>query len=430
MTAGRRPGLARRRRTLGFTQESLADALGADRSTVARWERGQCAPQPYHRSKLCELLRVGPDELDGLLEADAAITWGGESPGPGRVPQGRVIGPTVVIPDVSSGELEDMNRRELLRLLSIAGTALSVPDLTADAYAADFEHISQHEQLNSYLWRVYALAESKRTVYPVVRRQLDLLTGSLHRARSSAVHKRLCVATADLLQLAGEIFFDVDRYTDAAHCYKLAADAGKEAGAFDMWACALTRHAYIGMYERRFEYVIPILDGAAQVAGRGDGQLATRHWVAAVRAEAYAGLGDYDACERALDEAEKVKTLSGPVMPGGWLRFDGSRLAEERGSCYAVLGRADLASEALTKALGATASPRRRGSILTDLAALGVQTKDLDRVVEYGGQAVELAEQTRSSGYVGRKLLRLRTQLAPLISDSRAAQLSDRIAQL
>ena len=46
MTAGRRPRLAKRRRTRGLTQESLATALGADRSTVARWERGQCDPSP------------------------------------------------------------------------------------------------------------------------------------------------------------------------------------------------------------------------------------------------------------------------------------------------------------------------------------------------------------------------------------------------
>ena len=256
------------------------------------------------------------------------------------------------------------------------------------------------------------------------------MTGSLHRAHSSAAHQRLCAATGDLFQLAGEIFFDSDQYTDAAHCYKLAADAGKEGDAFDLWASALTRHAYLGMYERRFEDVTPILVGAAMVAGRGDGQLSTRYWVSAVQAEAYAGLGDIDACQRALDEAEQVKTLTGPVMPGGWLRFDGSRLAEERGTCYAALERADLASEALTKALDMATSPRRRGSILTDLASLGVQTKDLDRVLDYGLQAVELAEQTRSSGYIGRKLQGLRTRLASLSSDGRAAQLSDRIAQL
>jgi hypothetical protein len=87
---------------------------------------------------------------------------------------------------------------------------------------------------HSHLWQVFALSESKRSVYPVVRRQLDLLTGSLHQAHSSAAHKRLCVLTGDLLQLAGEIFFDADRYTDAAHCYKLAVDASKEADAFDL----------------------------------------------------------------------------------------------------------------------------------------------------------------------------------------------------
>lgn len=430
MTAGRRFRLAKRRRTRGFTQESLATALGADRSTVARWERGQCDPQPYHRSKLCELLQISPDELDELLTIDAAGIQRHASPTQRRVLQGRVIASTVATPDAGSDELEDMNRRELLRLLSIAGTLVAVPNPVTDEHVDDSEWISQYEQLNSHLWQVYALSESKRPVYPVVRQQLNLLTGSLDCAQSSAAHKRLCVATGDLLQLAGEIFFDADRYTDAAHCYKLAADASKEGDAFDLWACALTRHAYLGVYEGRFEDVTPILQGAARVARRGDGQLSTRHWVAAVQAEAYAGLGDLDACQRALDQAEQVKALTEPVMPGGWLRFDGSRLAEERGTCYAALGRADLASEALAKALDTATSPRRRGSILTDLAALGVQTRDLDRVLDYGGQAIKLAEQTRSSGYIGRKLQGLRTQLAPLSSNNRAAQLSDRIAQL
>ncbi|WP_344904577.1 transcriptional regulator [Actinomadura meridiana] len=336
----------------------------------------------------------------------------------------------MVTPDVGSDELEDMNRRELLRLLSTAGTLIAVPDIVVDGHADDLEQISQYEQLNSHLWQVYALSESKRTVYPVVRQQLDLLTRRLDRSHSSATHKRICAATSDLLQLTGEIFFDANRYTDATHCYKLAADASKEGEAFDLWACALTRLAYLSMYERRFDDVTPILEGAARVARHGDGQLATRHWVAAVQAEAHAGRRDLEACERALDKAELVRALTWPVMPGGWLRFDGSRLAEERGTCYSALGRADLASEALTEALNTATSPRRRGSILTDLAALGVQTRDLDRVLDCGGQAVELAERTRSSGYIGRKLQGLRTQLTPLSSDNRAAQLSDRIAQL
>ena len=430
MAAGRRARLAMRRRTRGFSQESLAAELNADRSTVARWERGQCAPQPCHRAKLCHLLQVTPDELDELLTPDPPPGQAQISARPAETLKGRVIGHALITSGETSDELDDMNRRELLRLLSIAGTLVAVPTVADDARADDSEQIDQYEALNSHLWQVFALSESKRTVYPVVRRQLDLLTGSLHQAHSSTAHKRLCVLTGDLLQLAGEIFFDADRYTDAAHCYKLAADASKEAGAFDLWACALARHAYLGMYERRFRDVTPVLEGAARVARHGDSQLSTRHWVAAVQAEAYAGLGNLDACQRALDSAEQVQSLTGPVMPGGWLRFDGSRLAEERGTCYAALGRTDLAAEALTGALRDTTSLRRRGSILADLAALGVQARDLDQVLEYGEQAADLAEQTRSSGYIGRKLQGLRHELAPLLSDPRAAQLSDRIAQL
>ncbi|GAA2422703.1 hypothetical protein GCM10010191_38160 [Actinomadura vinacea] len=404
--------------------------LEADRSTIARWERGQCDPQPYHWAKLCGLLQVTSDKLDELLMPEPGAGQTELASGSVETLQGRVIGHAVVAPGGTFDELEDMNRRKLLRLLSIAGTLVTVPNLADDARADDSEQLYQYELLNSHLWQVFALSESKRTVYPVIRQQLDLVTGSLHQAHSSSAHKRLCVLTGDLLQLAGEIFFDADRYTDAAHCYKLAADAGKEAGAFDLWACALTRHAYLGIYERQFSDVTPVLEGAARLARRGDSQLSTRHWVAAVQAQTYAGIGDFDACRRALDFAEQVQALSGSDMPGGWLRFDGGRLDEERGACYAALSRTDLATQALTNALGKATSLRRRGSILADLATLGLQARDLDQVFDYGGQAIDLAEQTRSSGYVGRKLQGLRGELAPLMSDPRASQLSERITQL
>ena len=101
----------------------------------------------------------------------------------------------------------------------------------------------------------------------------------------------------------------------------------------DLWACALTRHAFIGLYgDQCYEKTAPLVELARDVARRGDPQLSTRHWVPAVQAEVFAAIGDLDSCRRALDEAEEVHSLPGPVHNGGWLRFDGSRLAEERGS--------------------------------------------------------------------------------------------------
>jgi tetratricopeptide (TPR) repeat protein len=284
-------------------------------------------------------------------------------------------------------------------------------------------------ELNTYLWKVFGLSDSKQAVYPMARHQLGLLAKGLGESQSDASRQQLCALVGDLYQLAGEIFFDANRYTDAAHCYTLAASASKEARAFDMWACALTRHAFVELYERRFAVAAPILSAASQVAERGDSQLSTRYWVAAVQAEVHAGLGDLDATRRALDNAEQVHNLSGQLHNGGWLRFDGSRLAEERGTCYLALGRPDLAEQALTAALSQQLSLRRRGAVLAELAALGAERRDLDRVGHYTRAALELASQT-GSGYIGRKLEGVKSRLVPLMADARASALHQQISAL
>jgi tetratricopeptide (TPR) repeat protein len=333
-------------------------------------------------------------------------------------------------------ELDDMNRRELLRLLSVTGTLVALPpveDASADdsaVHLAETTDVEQYEALNTHLWQVFSLSTSKRLVYPLVRQQLGLLTEALERSHSQAMHQRLCILAGDLFQLAGEICFDGNRYTDAAHCYTLAATASKEATAYDLWACALTRHAFIGLYERRFADITSMLAAASSIAAHGDSSLATRYWVAAVQAEAYAGLGDFTACTRALDRAEAVSALGGQITQSGWLRFDGSRLPEERGTCYISLGRPELAEAALSEALDQGISLRRRGSVLSDLAMLGIQRRDVEQIVHYGGIAVELAMQTGSSGYIGRKLDGLQLKLRPLLSDARVANLNGQIGQL
>jgi transcriptional regulator with XRE-family HTH domain len=63
----RRAELVRRRVLRGFTQEALAEHLGVERSTVARWERDTVTPQPWVRSRLAAALAVTADQLNALL---------------------------------------------------------------------------------------------------------------------------------------------------------------------------------------------------------------------------------------------------------------------------------------------------------------------------------------------------------------------------
>jgi hypothetical protein len=328
-----------------------------------------------------------------------------------------------------------MHRRELFRLLSVAGVAVVIPaantagDLSA-SMVPEPGNVRQYTKLNSQLWELFVMARTKRLIYPLVHDQLNVLIDQLGRSHPAAVHRQLCVLLCDLFQLAGEIFFDGDQYTDAAHCYSLAASVGRESLSYDRWACALTRQAFVNMYDKQYLDAASVLSAAARVARNGDSQLSTRQWIAAVQAQAYAQLGEGTACQRALGSADQVLGMKGQVNPGGWLRFDGSRLSEEHGTCYLALGQAGLAEAKLTEGLSRTVSLRRRGSLLTDLALLGVQQQDLDQLLLYGGEAADVAERTESSGYVGRKLQILQAQIEPQLADAKVAQLHDRITQL
>lgn len=188
------------------------------------------------------------------------------------------------------------------------------------------------------------------------------------------------------------------------------------------------------MSEHRYHQAAHMLGVAERLAGRGNKALSTRHWVASVQAEAHAGLGDLKACERALGRAEEVRELTPDSVNGGWLRFDGSRLAEERGARYVRLGRLDLAESTLREALQHTAlasgkALRRRGAVLTDLAAIGVKRRDPEQAVSYGREAVELARLS-SSGYIARRLRDLCDEFGHLSRDHRVAELGAEIATL
>jgi tetratricopeptide (TPR) repeat protein len=420
----------------------LADRANVSRDLVGKLEQGR--RQTARISSLVSLACALDVELAALVTRATPVPETIARPGDRRPGDGAAIRERATTMPAASGlvkggqgypEINDMNRRELLRLLAIAGASLAPLGVCVDwdrlehgarKACLDAATVDEYAALNARLWNIFAASQTKSVTFPVVNSQLGVLMNAFPQANGSAMRQRLCSLIADLLQLAGEILFDANRYTDATHCYTLAATASKEAEAFDLWACAMTRHAFVGVYERQFDKALPMLMLAADLARNGDSTLSTRHWVSAVQAHAFAGLGEVDACEKALDYAEHVHQLTGQVHTGGWLRFDGSRLAEERGTCYVELQRPQLAEAALNEALRQNLSTRRRGGVLTDLATTGAQCRDLDRILTYASTALDTARQT-GSGVIGRKLQDLQAYLTPFLSDSRIRRLNTEI---
>jgi DNA-binding XRE family transcriptional regulator len=77
MVAKRR-SFAQARRVAGYTQESLAERLGVDRTTVARWESGEYTPQPWLRPKIAEALGLSLNACSALVDGGGVAECVGE----------------------------------------------------------------------------------------------------------------------------------------------------------------------------------------------------------------------------------------------------------------------------------------------------------------------------------------------------------------
>lgn len=55
--------LKQARLTKDLTQQQIAIAVGVSRTTVRKWEAGQCSPRARHVPKLCRALDLAPHEL-------------------------------------------------------------------------------------------------------------------------------------------------------------------------------------------------------------------------------------------------------------------------------------------------------------------------------------------------------------------------------
>ncbi|MGH3529616.1 MAG: helix-turn-helix transcriptional regulator, partial [Pseudonocardiaceae bacterium] len=99
---GRRRRLIGTRKAAGFSQERLAEAVGVERSTVRRWERGETCPQPWARPKLARALGISDQALSELL---------GE---PGEPDQGVASAPGPITEKISSLHRRDFSQHTVV----------------------------------------------------------------------------------------------------------------------------------------------------------------------------------------------------------------------------------------------------------------------------------------------------------------------------
>ncbi|MEU0100994.1 helix-turn-helix domain-containing protein [Streptomyces sp. NPDC006267] len=275
----RRRRFAERRKACGYNQEEFAEAVGADRSTVQRWESGKNDPQPWQRPKIAKALKVTAGELDTLLIPDAYV--------PLQPPSGWLSVP----PPSSDDEFDAFELARRVAASGVGNETLSRLENSFDELAMKYpatppqellERVRKHSAYVAHLMDARMTLAEQRRLY-VVGGWFQLLGATLHidLNQEHAATARLQTA-ATLAQHAGHREIE-------AWCYET-----------DAW-----RVLTDGEYGRALE-----LSKVAQELAPAGSSVAIQATAQEGRARARLG----EATET-YDAIERVQQMSGALVP-------------------------------------------------------------------------------------------------------------------
>ncbi|MGX7829092.1 helix-turn-helix transcriptional regulator [Actinokineospora sp. 24-640] len=349
----RRQRLAARRKSLGFSQEALAERLEVDPKTIRRWENGTSEPQPWLWPKLARHLQVSSEQLELLLGEAAAA--------------------------------DDVDERvDFARTRSGSVDLMTAARLRSQVQALDERY--DREPSSSLL------ADAGHCLG-----QIMLLRA---KAAGSRVRRELLAAEAESATLMGQLVWDASQRRDNASAHRYfdqAVTAAQQAHDPVTESFALLRKSFVALYgEQDAVRGLALCERTARsAAGASDvlTGLATLH-----AAEAHAMLGGQNACERALgaanthleraNDADAAIELFSPTQSG--------RLA---GSCYLFLSQPKRALSVLeATAAQMRARSKSQAIVLGNLGLGYIRQGEVDSAAAMLHQAIDVIEETRGGG--------------------------------
>lgn len=374
--ATKRHRLAQRRKTVGFTQEMLAEQLSVDSTTVRRWETGETetGPQPWIRPKLARCLQVSLEQLEELLSEATPADTASRAP---EVDEQHVAAALADARRYFDGPVVDYFRHQLDTCMTGDG------------------EVGPTQTLPKTLGLLRAIEHYGREVQPAIRREL-LSLGA-------------CAA-----EFVGWLYRDANDLVQAGFWYDRATEWAQEARDFPMQGYVLLKKSQMAYDERDAVRVLTF----AQAAQYGPWQLpgAVRAEVTQQEARGLAMIGEpISIIEQKLDDASRLLTDApfddGPCQLGG--SFNEGTLALRAASCYLEAGKPQQAAALYAQVLAGDGLSRRdRGYFLARRASSLVLAGEPDEAAGTGLEATQLASMTTSQR-TKQELLRVLEALKP-----------------
>ena len=378
----------------GWSQNRLAELLGADPSMISRWECGDRRPDPLYQEKLCTLFgkdavelklvnppyqrAVSPLSIHHREEVNTSLT---------TIETDRANSLALLTPPFHQPEDSDV----LDRLLRVIKRPSRI-DQAAFTYL---------ETMTRSHWQLYAAFENsiqyRYDMLDSVSGHLRAITRLMEHPYPMPIHDRLSALACETIQLIGEIFFDIKDNATAERYYNTAIAVAKETHNSPLFAVTLGRKSFIPIYSNDAQKALPLLQEAyAQLTDSTSDII--RAWLSAREAEVYASIGEAHACTKALERSEISLERAQPGEASSYAFAEGavdahftrSLLLGWKGACYTLLKQPQAAQEALKEDL-AIVDPARsihNAIVLVDLARTYMQQGEIEEACRYALEAL------------------------------------------
>jgi len=233
----------------------------------------------------------------------------------------------------------------------------------------------------------------------------------LHQRQARDAGQRLCSLAGESAQLLGKTLFDLQEYTSTWSYYTFSLKAAQAASNQELWAVGLGRMSLLLIYWHQPHEALPLLQEAQQLAVQSPRIVC---WLAAVKAEVYAHLGDAEACDASLHVARALALQASTAEDRYATGFNPSRLAGYEGACFVQLRQPERALPALQQALTLLdpQAIRRQSTLFTDMGIAYAQQGDMQRACQFATQALAITMQTKSLSVLER-VRQVYTELEP-----------------
>ncbi|MGH3980709.1 MAG: helix-turn-helix domain-containing protein [Pseudonocardiaceae bacterium] len=427
----KRRALAQRREIVGHTQETLAEFMGVELSTVGRWERGETSPQPWCRPRLAQALTVSLEELDCMLaEGQLVEETSDTSDEPVADPE---HDPVLSAPWSHRGTVEvavvlrggdRVRRRGFLTGAALTAPAhqwlIHEPGPLMSGLAGRRVSTELADRFTAMIGELRAMDDvaGGGTVLPLAEQQFGVVANLLDQASyDEPTGRRFHVVLAELGQLCGWCGYDAGQQGQAQRYYIAALRAAHSADDRPLGAHILGSMAYQAAREGQPAEAVTLIDTAlAGARGRETASLLAQLY--SKRAYALATMGDTSRCNATISKARtEVERLNRDDDPPWLYWVSSAEITAGAGRCLQKLGQVDQAVVMLDEgiALFDESFVRDRTNYVIHVADALVQPgpqRDLDAAAERGMVAIDLAE-SLDSARGNRRLRDLCLQMEP-----------------